>query len=140
MMRCVVRLLLLGSLLSLLAWTARVDAQKEKAPDIKEIMGKLNKPTGIYFSMARELKEDMPMWDEVQTQAKILAQQAAALVKTQPPKGDKASWDALVKAYADNARTAQVAVQRMDKAGAQAAMALMGGANCNKCHEAHRKK
>jgi len=136
MMRSIVGLLLLG----LVVLTARVDAQGEKAPEIKEIMGKLNKPTGVYFSMARELKEDTPMWDEVQAQAKILAQQAAALAKTQPPKGDKASWDALVKAYADNARKAQTAVQRMDKTAAQAAMALMGKAACNKCHEAHRKK
>jgi cytochrome c556 len=135
-MRCVVGLLLLG----LVVWTARVDAQAEKAPDIKEIMGKLNKPTGVYFSMARELKEDTPEWDEVKTQAKILAQQAAALTKTTPPRGEKSSWDVLVKAYADNAQKAQKAVERMDKAGAQASMALMGGMACNKCHEAHRKK
>jgi cytochrome c556 len=139
MVRSIVRLLLLGSLLALVAWTPGLDAQGEKAPDIKEIMGKLNKPTGVYFSIVRELKEEAPMWEEVQAQAKILSQQAAALNKTQPPKGDLAAWTGLVKAYSDNARAAEQAAQRMDKTGAQTALAKMGEPACGTCHKAHRK-
>jgi cytochrome c556 len=134
-----VRWVLLGSFTSLLVGIAGLTAGGDKPPQIKDIMTKLNKPTGVYFSMVRELREEDPMWDEVRDMAKVLAQQALALTKTHPPRGDKASWDILVKAYAENAGAVEKAVQKKDKAGAQAAMGRMGEEACKTCHKAHRK-
>lgn len=136
MTRTLLHSLSLGLLLTL--QPRFVGGQGEKLPDIKEIMGKLNKPTGVYYSLSRELKEDEPMWDEAKQQSKLLAQLAAALPRNAPPKGDKASWDALAKTYTDNARAVNLAVQKMDKAAAQTALRKMGGDACMICHKAHR--
>jgi cytochrome c556 len=108
------------------------------ASDVKEIMGKANKPTGIYFNLARDLKDDEPAWADVQPQARDLAKLAAALRKAMPPKGDKTSWDALTKAYAENAAALAAAAEKKDKNAAQAAHAKMGGDACMTCHKAHR--
>jgi cytochrome c556 len=108
------------------------------ASDVKEIMGKANKPTGIYFNLARDLKDDEPAWADVQQQARDLAKLAAALRKATPPKGEKASWDALTKAYADNAVALAAAADKKDKNAAQTAHAKMGGDACMTCHKAHR--
>src|SRR5207253_10344123 len=114
---------LIGVLVLLvLVCSFRAQGQAEKVPDIKEIMAKLNKPTGIYFSLMRELKEEEPMWDEARQQSKTLTQLSAVLGKHTPPRGDRASWQALTKAYADNARATEQAVLRMDKAAALAAL------------------
>lgn len=133
------RWVLLGSLIVLFVWIASLNAGGDKPPQIKDIMSKLNKPTGVYFSMVRELREEDPMWDEVRDMAKVLAQQARALTKTHPPRGENTSWDKLVKAYAENAGAVEKAVQKKDKAGAQAAMGRMGEEACKTCHKAHRK-
>ncbi len=136
-MRTIVLMLLVGALVTR---TAVVAARADKPTEIQAIMSKLNKPGGVYYGMVRELREETPMWDELKAQAKVLAEQTAALKKTQPPRGTKASWDALVKTYADNARLAEKAVQKMDKPAAEAILARMGKAACDKCHEAHRPK
>jgi len=130
--------MLLVGLVVLTAWKGQVGAQGDKVPDIKEVMGKLNKPTGIYFSMTRELREQAPDWDELKQNARVLAQLSAGLARTTPPKGDKASWNSLVKVYIDNAQAAQAAVQKMDKAATQAALARMGEPACRNCHKVHR--
>jgi cytochrome c556 len=137
MKRMVTLLLVLA--LACLVVNAPPGAGQEKTLGIKDIMGKANKPTGIYFSMARELKEDKPDWAELKKQSKELADLAAVLTKTKPPKGDAASWQQLTTAYADSARALDAAVGRMDKNSAAAAHARMGGNACNACHKAHRE-
>jgi cytochrome c556 len=137
MTRLLAGLLLLTALLSGLA---AASAQGDREAGIKEIMAKLNKPTGIYYALVRELREEEPSWDEAKAQSKTLARLAAELPRHTPPLGDKASWAKLTRTYADNARAADQAVQKMDKAAAQAALGRMGERACNTCHEAHRKK
>jgi hypothetical protein len=129
-----VALALLAALL-----TVPVPAQTEKVPDIKEIMAKANKPGGHYFALRRDLKDETPPWDEVQASAKALSKLAVALTKNTPPKGDKASWDMLTKAYADNAKKLEDAANKKDKKAAEAAALAMGDTACNACHKAHRK-
>ena len=41
-------------------------------PSVKEIMGKANKPTGIYFNLRPDLKDDNPSWPDIQQEAKEL--------------------------------------------------------------------
>jgi cytochrome c556 len=105
---------------------------------IKKIMDAVNKPTGIYFNLGQDLKDDSPNWKDVKVEAHDLAKLAADLPKATPPRGDKASWDKLSKAYADNAKALEKAVNNMDKDSALAIHAKMGGDACKACHEAHR--
>jgi hypothetical protein len=114
-------------------------AGQEKKPDLKEIMGKANKPTGIYFSMARELKEEKPDWADLKKQSKELLDLLAMLPKATPPKGDAASWQQMATAYADAAKALDQAIGRMDKNTAVALQTKMGGATCMNCHKAHRQ-
>jgi hypothetical protein len=130
--------ILVALLIGAFTLTTPLVAQGEKVPEVKEIMAKLNKPTGTYFELVKELKDPAPMWDEARLMSKVLAQQSAYLAKNAPPKGDRASWDMLVKAYIDNAKAADAAVQKMDKQAAQAALARMGKTACDACHKAHR--
>jgi hypothetical protein len=115
-------------------------AQTAKAPTVKEIMARVNKPGGSFFQIARELKQDEPGWNELQSQAKELAQLAALLGKSPPPRGEKASWEKLAKTYADNAVAVQQAIDNRDRKAALAAVAVLGdAASCKACHAAHRK-
>jgi hypothetical protein len=117
------------------------DARDEKTPDIKEIMKKVNSPTGLYATVMRELKEQDVMWDDIKEPAQEIARLAALLGKNDPPQGDKASWQKLTKAYADNAKALEKAVAKRDKKGAVAAQKLIGEeAVCNACHKVHRKE
>lgn len=113
---------------------------QDKGPTIKEIMAKLNKPGGIYPTMAKELKADDTDWDDVQQQAKTFAKMAAALGKNAPPKGEKKSWDDLAKSYAENARALEAAAAKKDKKAVLAAHGKLGGGACDTCHKAHRMK
>jgi cytochrome c556 len=122
-----------------LCWTAgAVVAQGDKSPDIKEIMGQLNKPTGLYYNIGAELKSDTPDWAEIQPQAKEVAKLAAALGKNKPPKGDVAAWEKRTKEYAANAAALQKAIAAKDKPAAKAAFDKMGGNLCMTCHKAHK--
>jgi hypothetical protein len=114
-------------------------AQTERVPDIKEIMAQANKPSGHYFQIARELKQDSPAWADLATHAKELARLGAALCKNAPPKGDRAGWDRLTKAYADQAKSLEQAVAAKDRKAALTAFAALGGNACTECHKAHRK-
>ena len=129
-MRAVLRL---GAAILFVAGAANADG-----PTVKEIMGKANKPTGIYFNLGLDLKDDNPSWPDIQQEAKDLAKLAAALRQATLPRGDKESWDNLTKAYAGNAKALEQATAKMDQKAAQAAHAKMGGDACMTCHKAHR--
>ena len=113
-------------------------AEPAKALDIKQIMQQANKPTGLYFNLKRDLEDDDPMWTEMRAEARELAQLASSLGKQTPPKGDKASWLKLTRAYADEAKGLYEAVLKKDRRAARAAVARMGGATCTACHKVHR--
>jgi len=126
-------------LFSLVLLLPLVPAQGDKPPEVKEIMGKVNKPTGLYFNVAKELKESDPMWDDIKADAKEIARLGAVLGKNDPPKGDKDSWQKLTKAYADNTKALEAAVAKMDKEAAKAASDKIGK-SCEVCHKAHKKQ
>lgn len=115
-------------------------AEPDKAPDIKQIMQRANKPTGIYFNLKKDVEDAEPMWAEMSERARELAKLAAALGKQSPTKGEKASWSKLSRAYADDARGLSQAVAKKDKKAARAAIARMGGGTCKNCHKVHRPK
>lgn len=120
--------------------TGRTDAQGEKPPTIKEIMGKLNKgPNSLTPTLGKDLRSDPLDWDHIQKEAQSFASLASSLQKNKPPKGDSASWDKLAKAYAANAQALADAAGKKDKAAAQAAISRLADMKgCSACHGAHR--
>jgi hypothetical protein len=133
------RALLLGCLLLAVAAVAPAGAQGDKALDVKEIMGKANKPGGLYFNLARELKEADPDWNDVRQWSKDLSQLVGALAKTEPPMGDKAAWGKAVKAYAEQAAALDAAARKKDRKAALTAHQRMEPM-CKSCHAAFRKE
>jgi hypothetical protein len=122
----------------LLAFTIQpLVAQGDKL-DAKQIMGKLNKPEGLYFNIVKELREEDPNWDAVKKDAKEVARLGGMLGKTDPPKGEKDSWQTLTKAYAENTKALETAAGKMDKTAAKAASEKIGK-SCETCHMAHKK-
>jgi hypothetical protein len=117
---------------------ALVGAAAPDGPSVKEIMDKANKPNGLYDQLRQDLRDDEPMWPDVQKEARELARLAAALRKAKPPKGGQDSWDMLTKAYADNAAALAAAADKKDKPAAVAAHAKLGGETCDNCHKVHR--
>jgi hypothetical protein len=140
MKRLTLLALLIPGLLAAGLLPGTAEARDEKAPDIKEIMKKVNSPTGLYSMVLRELKEQDVMWDDIKEPAKEIARLAALLGKNDPPQGDKASWQKLTKAYADDARALEKAVAKMDRKAAIAAQKRIGDDACMACHKVHRKE
>lgn len=131
------RSLLLG--LAVVLGSCTIFAQGSAAPTIKEIMKKVNGPTGVYFNLARELKADNPAWDEALLQTRSLVRHLGELPKIKPPQGDNASWDKLTRDYLARAQALDQAVQKRDRPAALAAHQQMGNPTCTNCHKAHRQ-
>ncbi len=138
------RLLTVAGLLAALTAAALrpnpVDAQGEKPPTVKEIMGKLNKgPNSLTPMIGKDLRDNPPDWDHIQKDAKTFVTLAAALQKNRPPKGDAGSWEKLAKTYTDNARALEDAAEKKDPKAAQTAIARLADMkSCGACHAAHR--
>jgi cytochrome c556 len=132
-----------ASLLGLLAavvWTSSpAGAQSDdETPTIKQIMAKLHKGSKAPLSTVKnELKGDSPDWSKVETDAKIIEKLGAFLPKAEPPKGEKASYEKLAKAYATNAKNLKEAAEKQDLDKARAASKSLGG-SCKACHAAHK--
>jgi hypothetical protein len=114
-----------------------LEARDEKAPEIKEVMGKVGKPGGLYPGVAMELREADPMWEQVQQDTKEMAKLLATLGQATPPKGDKDSWAKLTRAFIDNAKALEKAAAKRDLKAARDVSKKMGD-SCKGCHAAHR--
>ncbi len=131
---------LLALLLLALSGAAPAGARDEKPSEIKMIMEKANKPgSGLYFRIAQELRAEDTDWKEVARDAQELKRLTAELPKLTPPKGDKASWAQLTRAYAANAAALDEAAKKKNKPAARAAHARMGEDACTACHKVHRE-
>jgi cytochrome c556 len=112
----------------------------DKTPTIKQVMGKLTKgPKSLTPTIGKELKSAKPNWTTIQAQSAEFATLASALCLNDPPKGDKASWDSLAKAYSDDAKALDTAAQAKDKAGALSAHEKLAK-SCMGCHKVHKGK
>jgi hypothetical protein len=109
-----------------------------KLMTVKQIMGKLNKgPNALTPSLKRSLQQDQLDWKQIQDQSKEYANLSAELTKTNPPRGDKASWEKLTQEYAAVAKSLETASANKDKAAALAAHSKLTKA-CSACHKVHR--
>jgi cytochrome c556 len=131
------RILIGGGLL--FAVVAGAIAADDKHPSIDEIMKKVNNAkTGLHKKVGEGLKSAAPNWDEMQKQMKDYTKLCSSLCKNDPPKGDKASWEKLCKAYAEEAKKLQEAVDKKDKDAANKAHKALSK-SCKACHDAHRE-
>lgn len=127
---CVASLLLLAPL---------AGAQGDKIPSAKDIMKKLNGgPNCLNAYIGKDLQAEAPNWDEIQKETKEYAGLAAVLGKNTPSKGDKASWEKLTKAFADDAKALEQAAQNKDKKTAQTIYNKINTTSCKECHKVHR--
>ena len=101
-------------------------------------MKKANTPTGIFFNLGQDLKDDNPSWSDVQQEAKDLAQLAAALAA-----GDAAArrQGFLGQAHEGLRRQHEAleqATAKKDQETARAAWAKIDDQACKTCHAVHR--
>lgn len=106
---------------------------------IKEIMRKANGSSGLFNELRRDLREEDPDWVELRDRSRELIRLTEELRKTTPPRGDRASWNRLTRAYSDDARALEKTLTRMDKEAADKVVTRIA-ASCAACHKVHRKK
>jgi cytochrome c556 len=113
-------------------------AADDKTPSVEDIMKKVNKrKAGLHDQVKEALKGGSPDWAAVQKETKEYSALADFLGKNDPPKGDKASWERMTKAYAANAKKLNEAAEKKDLSGAQASIDALSK-SCMGCHRAHR--
>jgi hypothetical protein len=94
-------------------------------------------PNALNGALGQGLKANSPSWTTLQTQASEYAKLAAALGKTNPPRGSKESWQELTSAFAESAAELEKAVRAKDQTAALAAHDQLSN-SCMECHRAHR--
>jgi hypothetical protein len=122
-----------------LVWSP-AGAQDDKVPDVKAIMGKLNKgPKAMTAALKKDLGADEPDWVKIQKDAKEFAKLATAMGKNEPPKGSKESWEQLTKQYAEYGKALEEAAQKKDKTAAKLAHGKLSTPMfCKSCHSVHK--
>jgi cytochrome c556 len=110
----------------------------EETPTIKKVMQTLHKgKTSPLNTVKAALKGDSPDWTNVQKEAKVFVTYGAALPKNDPPRGEKASFEKLAKAYASAAETLESSATKEDLKGSRDAFNKIS-TSCAACHKAHR--
>jgi cytochrome c556 len=133
-----------ASVLSVLAMAglavspAGASSDDEDTPSIKKIMGTLHKGAKSPLSTVKAaLKSESPDWAEIQKQAKEFATYGESLPKNDPPKGKKASYEKLAKAYASSAKALKEAAEKEDLKATKSAFNKISS-SCSACHKSHR--
>ena len=110
----------------------------EETPTIKKVMQTLHKgKTSPLNTVKTALKGESPDWTKVQKEAKVFATYGAALPKNDPPRGDKASFEKLAKAYASSAEALDSSAKKEDLKGSRDAFNKIS-TSCTACHKDHR--
>jgi cytochrome c556 len=111
----------------------------ENVPTIEKVMEVLHKGKNSPLGTVKAaLKSSSPDWSKVKDATKLFATYAPALPKNDPPRGEKADFVKLAKAYASNAKALDEAARKEDLKGARAALKKISG-SCAGCHMAHRE-
>ena len=110
----------------------------DETPSIKKIMETLHKGQKSPLSTVKAaLKKAPPDWTEIQKQASEFATYGESLPKNDPPKGKKAAYEKLAKAYAANAKALKESAEKEDLKATKAAFGKISG-SCTACHRSHR--
>ena len=127
-----------GPVFLLVAASLLAVAQDDKAPTIKQVMGKLHKGgTSSIAQLKTQLSAPSPNWETIQKTTKDFVILGAALAKNDPPKGSKESWQKLADTYFQNAKALDDAAKAQDLAAARAAHKRLQS-SCKACHGAHK--
>jgi hypothetical protein len=107
-------------------------------PKIKAIMVKLGRgPGSLTPTIGKGIEADKPDWTALEPQAKEYAQLAADLLKEEPAKGSKESWEKFAGAYLKSAQNLEKAVLAKNFEDTRAAHGELA-ASCKSCHQEHR--
>jgi len=121
------------------AGTGGANAAASGVPTISDIMQQVNRGKGsLHREVGEALQAESVDWAAIEPKAKNYAALADFLGKNDPPKGDKASWESLSKAYAADAQGLYAAAEKKDKEAALAAHQKLSD-SCMGCHRAHRE-
>jgi hypothetical protein len=128
-----------AAVLAFVVLAGKSSGDPEKTPTVKEIMGKAHKgPNSILPNVAKDLRDDNgPDWDEIKKSAKELVSLGKNLSRNDPPKGEKASWEKLTKAYTEHAQALLSAAEKKNKSAAETAQKKLQS-SCTGCHKMHR--
>ena len=127
-------------LLAVAGWVSQPAgaANDDETPSIKKIMAALHKGAKAPVNAVKaELKSDSPDWAKVGKDAEVIVKYASFLEKHDPPKGEKADYDKLSKAYLSSAKALETAAGKENLKGARAASNKLSG-SCKACHTAHK--
>jgi cytochrome c peroxidase len=94
-------------------------------------------PQALKNSLESSLTASTPAWDVIQTGTAELVKLSDEIVKADPPKGSKESWNKLAGALAATAKNLDKAAQAKDLAAARTANESMGK-SCKECHDQHK--
>jgi cytochrome c556 len=134
---CVASVLVVLGVAGWLSQTAGA-ANQDEIPSIEKIMKTLHAKKGKLNAVRAELKQASPDWAKVEEDAKEIVKFGGFLVKSEPHRGEKSSFEKLAKSYESRAKELEQSAQKKDREGAQAAMKKLG-ASCKTCHEAHKE-
>jgi cytochrome c556 len=125
--------------LAVAGWMSQsAGAQDDEKPTIKQIMAKLHKGSKAPLkSVQTELKGSSPNWTKVEAEATIIEKFGTYLAKTEAPRGERASFEKLAKAYEKNAKALKAAAEDHELAKAKEATKKLG-TSCKSCHDAHK--
>ena len=113
-------------------------ASDDETPTIKKIMQTLHKGAKAPLNTVKaSLKGDSPDWSQIEKDAEIIAKYGAFLTKGEPPKGEKADFEQLAKAYERSAKSLKTAAEKEDLKSARSASKKLGD-SCKACHAAHK--
>jgi cytochrome c556 len=112
----------------------------DATPTIKKVMKTLhNGKNSPLNKLKAALKGDSPDWAAVQKEAKLFATFGAALPKNDPPRGEKASFEKLGKAYTSAAKSLEESAEKEDLKGSRDAFKKIS-TSCMPCHQSHKTK
>jgi hypothetical protein len=105
---------------------------------IRDIMVKLSRgPQALGSRIGKELMNDPPAWESLQTQTAEYSALASSMAAHDPPKGSKDSWTRLTAAFAESAVALERSVESKDRDAALVAHKALEN-SCMACHQQHR--
>jgi cytochrome c556 len=112
----------------------------EETPSIKKVMKGLNQGKSAPINKVKAaLKAGSPDWSMIKKESKVIATLGAALPKSDPPRGEKESYETLAKAFASAGKSLEESAEKEDLAGSRDAMKKIS-TSCMPCHKSHKPK
>lgn len=119
----------------LVSGTSAIAEDKDKVPEISEIMKKAHGKGGLRAKVTGAVKKgdfetaakEMEAWQKL----------ASALGKNKCPKGDEKSWKKMTATYDKQIKTLAGFVKEKNAKGAATCLGVIGK-SCGGCHKAHK--